>query len=248
MPGGSQTTSKRPAQFAFGHYPIYATHGRGGHLWDSDGNEYVDFVMALGPITLGYGYPAVDEAIRAQLERGIIYGLLAEVEVEAAEAVVAAVPCAEQVRFLKGGAEATSAAVRIARAYTGRQKVANCGYRGWHDQWTVVNNDGGRRRRRQVCRGGRGNPSRTARAAMNISVWSWSWRIRGEMYAPVLAVVVIPVGVLLKCFVLTLIGGKVRRCQCLPCAGISLNKFIHTHVAISIEKGRRSKRPTSWKS
>ncbi len=143
MPGGSQTNSKRPAQFAFGHYPIYASHGRGGHIYDVDGNEYIDFVMALGPITLGYCYPAVDEAIRAQLERGIVYGLLAGVEIEAAEEIIAAVPCAEQVRFLKGGAEATSAAVRIARAYTGRQKVANCGYRGWHDQWTVVANDGG---------------------------------------------------------------------------------------------------------
>jgi glutamate-1-semialdehyde aminotransferase len=143
MPGGSQTTSKRPERFAFGHYPIYATRGQGGHIWDSDGNEYIDFVLALGPITLGYCYPAVDDAIRAQLARGIVYGLLAEVEVEAAEAVVAAVPCAEQVRFLKGGAEATSAAARIARAYTGRQKVVNCGYRGWHDQWTVVANDGG---------------------------------------------------------------------------------------------------------
>ena len=133
MPGGSQTTSKRPAQFAFGHYPIYASHGRGGHVWDIDGHEYIDFVMALGPVTLGYCYPAVDEAIRAQLERGIVYGLLAEVEVAAAEAIVAAVPCAEP----------TSAAMRIARAFTGRQKVANCGYRGWHDQWTVVKDDGG---------------------------------------------------------------------------------------------------------
>jgi len=143
VPGGSQTTSKRPTMYAFGQYPIFASHGRDGHVWDVDGAEYVDFVMALGPITLGYCYPAVDEAIRAQLARGIIYGLLAEVELEAAEAVVAAVPCAEQVRFLKGGAEVTSAAARIARAYTGREKVVNCGYRGWHDQWSVTRNDGG---------------------------------------------------------------------------------------------------------
>ena len=143
VPGGSQTTSKRATRFALGQYPIFASHGRGGRVWDVDGNEYVDFVMALGPITLGYCYPAVDEAIRAQLEQGIVYGLLAEVEVVAAEAIVAAVPCAEQVRFLKGGAEATSAAARIARAHTGRQKVANCGYRGWHDQWAVTRNDGG---------------------------------------------------------------------------------------------------------
>jgi glutamate-1-semialdehyde aminotransferase len=143
IPGGSQTTSKRPTLFALGQYPIYASHGRGGHIWDVDGNEYVDFVMALGPITLGYCYPTVDDAVRRQLERGIVYGLLAEVELEAAEAVVAAVPCAEQVRFLKGGAEVTSAAARIARAHTGREKLLNCGYRGWHDHWTVARNDGG---------------------------------------------------------------------------------------------------------
>ncbi|HLW60631.1 MAG TPA: aminotransferase class III-fold pyridoxal phosphate-dependent enzyme [bacterium] len=143
IPAGSQTNSKRPGRFAFGRYPIYASHGRGGHIWDIDGNEYVDFVMALGPITLGYCYPAVDEAIKVQLGRGIIYSLLAEVEVAAAEAVVAAVPCAEQVRFLKSGGEATSAAARIARAYTGREKVANCGYRGWHDQWMISGNEEG---------------------------------------------------------------------------------------------------------
>jgi glutamate-1-semialdehyde aminotransferase len=85
----------------------------------------------------------VDEAIRTQLDRGIVFGLLAEVELEAAEAVVAAVPCAEQVRFLKGGAEVTSAAARIVRAYTGREKLVNCGYRGWHDTWSVTRNDGG---------------------------------------------------------------------------------------------------------
>ncbi len=143
MPGGSQTTSKRPTMFALGQYPIYASHSEGGHIWDVDGNEYVDFVMALGPIILGYCNPAVDEAVRAQLAKGMIYGLLAEVEVTAAEAVVATVPCAEQVRFLKGGGEVTSAAARIARAYTGRQKLANCGYRGWQDNWTVTRNDGG---------------------------------------------------------------------------------------------------------
>jgi glutamate-1-semialdehyde aminotransferase len=143
IPDGSQTMSKRPTQFAPGQYPIYASHGRGGRVWDVDGNEYVDLVMALGPITLGYCYPAVDDAVRAQLERGIVYGLLAEVELAAAEAVVSAVPCAEMVRFFKGGADATSAAVRIARAFTGREKVATCGYRGWHDQWNTHRNDGG---------------------------------------------------------------------------------------------------------
>ena len=130
VPGGSQTNSKRPAGYAFGHYPIFARRARGSHVWDVDGHEYVDYVLALGPIVLGYADPAVDGAIRAQLERGIVYGLLAEVELAAAEAVVGAVPGAEQVRFLKSGAEATSAAARIARASTGREVIVNCGYRG----------------------------------------------------------------------------------------------------------------------
>jgi glutamate-1-semialdehyde 2,1-aminomutase/spore coat polysaccharide biosynthesis protein SpsF len=143
VPGGSQTNSKRPLGYALGSYPIFARHARGSHVWDVDGNEYVDFVQALGPIVLGYCDPDVDAAIRAQLDRGIIYGLLADVELAAAEAVVGAVPCAEQVRFLKSGAEATSAAARIARAYTGREVIANCGYRGWHDGWNVHRNDGG---------------------------------------------------------------------------------------------------------
>src|SRR5438874_2370678 len=126
VPGGSQTNSKRPSAFAYGSYPIFASHARGCHIWDVDGSEYVDFVQALGPIVLGYCDPDVDAAVRAQLDRGMIYGLLADVELTAAEAVVAAVPCAEQVRFLKSGAEATSAAARIARAATRREHIENC--------------------------------------------------------------------------------------------------------------------------
>jgi len=143
VPGGSQTSSKRAKNFAFGAYPIYVDHARGAHVWDVDGNEYIDFVMALGPITLGYCYPRVDEAIREQLGKGIICGLLHPLEVDAAQEVIDAVPCAERVRFLKSGAEATSASVRIARAVTGRQKVASHGYHGWHDQWTAPRSDGG---------------------------------------------------------------------------------------------------------
>jgi glutamate-1-semialdehyde aminotransferase len=138
IPGVTQTRSKRPNQYAPGAYPVYVARGEGAYVWDVDGNKYIDYVLACGPIVLGYGYPAVDEAIRRQLERGIIFGQLSPVEVEAAEAIVAAVPNAEMVRFFKGGVEACSAAVRIARAYTGREIVASCGYRGWHDQWAVT--------------------------------------------------------------------------------------------------------------
>lgn len=137
IPGGSQTNSKRPTGYAPGAFPIYAERGKGCRVWDVDGNEYIDYILALGPITLGYCYEAVDAAIRAQLDRGIIYGLLHPLEVEAAELICDMVPCAEMVRFLKGGAEVTSAAARIARAYTGRELILNCGYRGWHDTWSA---------------------------------------------------------------------------------------------------------------
>lgn len=138
IPGGSQTGSKRPSVFAPGAYPIYVDRGRGSHVWDVDGNEYIDYVLALGPITLGYCYPAIDKAIRGQLERGIIFGLLHPLEVEAAEAIKSVVPTAEMARFFKTGAEAVSAAVRVARAFTGRDKVASYGYHGWHDIWACA--------------------------------------------------------------------------------------------------------------
>jgi glutamate-1-semialdehyde aminotransferase len=135
--------SKRPMNFAYGAYPIYVERAQGAHVWDVDGNEYIDYVMGLGPITLGYNYPRVTQAIKEQLEKGIVYGLLSPLEVEAARELTEAVPCAEMVRFLKGGAEVTSAATRIARAYTKREKVLSHGYHGWHDQWTAQKNDGG---------------------------------------------------------------------------------------------------------
>ena len=137
IPGGSQTNSKRPGIYAPGAFPIYAERAKGCRVWDVDGNEYVDYVMALGPITLGYCYEPVDAAIRAQLEKGIIYGLLHASEVEAAQRIVEMVPCAEMVRFLKGGAEVTNAVARIARAYTGKELILNAGYRGWSDTWAA---------------------------------------------------------------------------------------------------------------
>lgn len=137
IPGGSQTNSKRPSAYAFGKYPIFASRAEGCRIWDVDGNEYVDYVNGLGPITLGYRYPAVDDAIRAQLEQGIVSGLLWPAEVEAARGLSEAIPCAEQVRYFKGGGEATAAAARIARAFTGRHVILNAGYRGWPDTWSA---------------------------------------------------------------------------------------------------------------
>ena len=143
IPGISQTNSKRPPAFAPDFYPVYAAGGRGSHVWDVDGNEYVDWILGMGPISLGYRFLSVDRAITEQLEKGIIYGLLDPLEVVVAEELVELIPCAESVRFLKGGGEATTAAARVARAYTGRDLILTSGYHGWQDQWTVTANDGG---------------------------------------------------------------------------------------------------------
>lgn len=139
IPGASQTMSKRPTSFALGAMPIYLERGEGCHVWDVDGNKYLDLIGALGPITLGYCYPAVDEAVRRQLAKGTIFSMMHPLEIEAAKAVIEAVPCAEMVRFLKTGAEATSAAARIARGYTGKDLVVTSGYHGWLDTWAAVN-------------------------------------------------------------------------------------------------------------
>ncbi len=138
IPGITQTASKRPEAFAPGAFPDFIERAQGSRVWDVDGNEYIDFVMACGPVTLGYCYPEVDHAIQTQLARGIIFSRPGALEAEVAELLAEIVPSAEMTRFFKGGAEANSAALRLARAFTGRTRVASCGYRGWHDQWAVV--------------------------------------------------------------------------------------------------------------
>lgn len=138
IPGGTQTLAKGPGQFVRGVAPKYARRGRGGHLWDVDGTEYLDLGMAIGPLILGYANRAVDDAIRAQLDDGITFTLMHPLEIEVAEEVRRMVPCAESVRFSKTGADATSAAVRLARAYTKRSKILCCGYHGWHDWYIAV--------------------------------------------------------------------------------------------------------------
>ena len=140
IPAGTQTLAKGPGQHVAGVTPKYARRGRGSHVWDVDGNRYLDLTMGVGPLVLGYGHPAVDAAIRRQLDDGITFSLMHPLEVQVAEQIRALVPCAESVRFSKTGADVTSAAVRLARAFTGRSKVLCCGYHGWHD-WFVGTTD-----------------------------------------------------------------------------------------------------------
>ena len=139
IPGGTQLISRRPTRFAYGVSPIYAARARGSHIWDVDGNEYVDWVSDIGAIILGYCDPVVDDAVREQIGRGVTFSINHELEIELAEELVRTVPCAEMVRYAKGGGEACAIAVRIARGATGRDRVLFCGYHGWHDWYLAAN-------------------------------------------------------------------------------------------------------------
>jgi len=136
IPLGSQTFSKSRIQFPPGATPLFVTHGDGGKVYDVDGNEYVDLISALLPNVLGYRDPDVDLAIRRQLTRGISFSLPTMLETELAERLVKHIPCAEMVRFGKNGTDATSAAVRLARAATCRDRLILLGYHGWQD-WYI---------------------------------------------------------------------------------------------------------------
>jgi glutamate-1-semialdehyde aminotransferase len=132
----TQTLAKGPGQFTLGVSPVYVERAKGSKIWDVDGNEYLDYCMGIGPISLGYAYEKVDNAIREQLDKGITFSLMHRLELEVAEKLHEIIPNAESVRISKQGADVCSAAVRIARAFTKRNKVAVCGYHGWHD-WYI---------------------------------------------------------------------------------------------------------------
>ena len=137
IPLGSQTFSKSRTQYPYGVSPYFITRGQGARVWDLDGNEYIDFVSSLASITLGYQDPDVNHAVRQQLDTsGVIFSLPHPLETEVAELICAMVPCAERVRFGKNGSDATAGAVRVARAFTGRDRIAACGYHGWQD-WYI---------------------------------------------------------------------------------------------------------------
>ena len=139
IPGTTQLISRRPTRAALGVSPIYAERAKGCRIWDVDGNEYIDWTSAVGPVILGYADDVVDDAVRAQIARGAIYSIVQEAAVELAEELVRIVPSAEMVRYCKGGGEACTIAVRIARGVTGRDRVLFCGYHGWHDWYQAAN-------------------------------------------------------------------------------------------------------------
>jgi glutamate-1-semialdehyde 2,1-aminomutase len=116
-------------------FPLFYSHGKGSRIWDVDGNEYVDYVLARGPLLLGHSPAPVLEAVKKQLERGLMYAGQHELEIEVAEKIQKLVPCAERVRFSNSGSEAVHMALRLARAVTGRVKHVRFEghYHGWFD-------------------------------------------------------------------------------------------------------------------
>mgnify|MGYP003633700766 CR=1 FL=1 len=136
IPSATQTFSKGPTQWPRADAPNYLTRGAGAWVWDADGNKFLDYLMALGPIILGYGDKQVDAACARQMAEGTVFSQMHPLEVEVAEMLVDIIPCAEMVRFGKSGSDVTTAAIRAARAYTSRDHVIMCGYHGWHD-WCI---------------------------------------------------------------------------------------------------------------
>ena len=138
-PGGTQLLSRLPRMCAYGVSPIFAEKAKGAYFWDIDGNEYIDMIMSVDAVILGYCDPDVDKAAIEQIEKSTVFSVLHPVEVELAEEIIKVVPCAEMVRFGKSGGESDAVAIRIARGFTGRDKVAFCGYHGWHDWYIAAN-------------------------------------------------------------------------------------------------------------
>lgn len=142
IPGGTMLLSKRPDMFLPDYWPTYYSKARGIEVWDLDGNRFVDFsTMSVGACSLGYGNNSVDSAVKSSIDDGVMSTLNSPHEVTLAERLVALHPWASMVRFARSGGEANSIATRIARASTGKDKIAICGYHGWHDWYLAANLD-----------------------------------------------------------------------------------------------------------
>src|SRR5438874_284197 len=138
IPGGAHTYAKGQDQYPEGLAPVIS-HGRGGHVWDVDGNEYIEYGSGLRAVSLGHAHPRVVEAERTEIEKGSNFVRPSIIEAEAAEKFLATVPTAEMVKFAKNGSDATTAAVKLARAATGRPLVAICGDHAFFsiDDWFI---------------------------------------------------------------------------------------------------------------
>lgn len=140
IPGGNMLLSKRAEMFLPEHWPAYFSKAKGCKVWDLDGNQYIDMsIMGIGTNTLGYGHPEVDEAVKVTIAQGNMSTFNCPEEVYLAEKLVEMHPWADMVRFARSGGEANAIAIRIARAASGKDNVAICGYHGWHDWYLSAN-------------------------------------------------------------------------------------------------------------
>ncbi|MBU4258121.1 MAG: aminotransferase class III-fold pyridoxal phosphate-dependent enzyme [Proteobacteria bacterium] len=140
IPGMTQLLSKRPDMFSSGAWPGYYSRAKGVEIWDLDGNRYIDMSLSgIGTCILGYADPDVNRAVKAAIDAGSMSTLNCPEEVELADLLCKLHPWAEMARFARTGGEAMAIAVRIARAYTGKDKIAFCGYHGWHDWYLAAN-------------------------------------------------------------------------------------------------------------
>ena len=140
IPGGNMLLSKRSEMFLPDHWPAYFSKSEGCKVWDLDGKEYIDMsIMGIGTNTLGYGHPEVDNAVKEVINLGNMSTLNCPEEVYLAEKLIELHSWAEMVRFARSGGEANAIAIRIARAASGKDNVAICGYHGWHDWYLSAN-------------------------------------------------------------------------------------------------------------
>jgi len=135
VPGGVLGI-RRPYNFVSGEYPLFIEEGRAGRIWDVDGNEYIDLLCAYGPIILGHREEEIDDAVKEQMEKGFCFNLCQPAQNDLCRKLRELIPSAEQSFIVKTGSDATTASVRLARGFTGREKIVRCGYHGWHD-WCV---------------------------------------------------------------------------------------------------------------
>lgn len=143
IPGGTMLLSKRPEMFLPDNWPSYYSKAKGCKVWDLDNIEYIDMsIMGIGPNTLGYGHPEVDNAVLEIIKKGNLSTLNCPEEVYLAEKLIELNPWADMVRYARTGGEADAIAIRIARAASGKDKVAICGYHGWHDWYLSANLNG----------------------------------------------------------------------------------------------------------
>lgn len=144
IPGGTMLLSKRPEMFLPDNWPSYFSKSKGNKVWDLDGNQFTDMsIMGIGTNTLGYGHDEVDAAVMQTVINGNMSTLNCPEEVYLAEKLIEMNPWADMVRFARSGGEANAIAIRIARAASGRDKVAICGYHGWHDWYLSTNHNSG---------------------------------------------------------------------------------------------------------